>query len=385
MSVAGNVRLRRGDEERIPRFTIYPTSLHFTTTHTRQGSSKYRSASFRIVITKMALVHYQHPRESSTTTKVELTQLQRKDYTVGWVCALSIEFAAAQRLLDTEHTPFPRGPNEPTFPYKVGCIGSHNVVIACLPAGRPGTTSALSVALQMRSVFTSIQYGLMVGIGGGVPGPKNNLRLGDVVFSEPHGAHGGVVQYEFGKDIPGGFQRTGHLTAPPEHLLNALQSLKTAHDLNNFGFLGHLSKLTEPGSPFLRPNAASDVLFAASYRHVHSDIAVGCHECAQEEVINREKWQSRVGDVKVHFGTIASDNRVMRDGERRDEISSKLGGVLCFEMEAAGLMNHFPYLVIRGIADYSDSHKNDNWQKYAAATSASCAKEVLLLIPPVTS
>ncbi|KAF2400142.1 Pfs domain protein [Trichodelitschia bisporula] len=311
-------------------------------------------------------------------------KLQREDYTVGWVCALHIEFAAAQLLLDTEHAPFPQGPNEPTFPYKLGCIGSHNVVIACLPAGRPGTNSALSVALQMRSMFTSIQYGLMVGIGGGVPKPKNNLRLGDVVFSQPDGAHGGVVQYEFGKDIPGGLRRTGHLSAPPEHLLNALQTLKARHSMTNFGFLDHLSKLTRPGSPFLRPNDASDVLFAASYEHKDSDDAVGCYECAQESLVNRDRWQARTGPVQVHFGTIASDNRLMRDGNQRDRISKELGGVLCFEMEAAGLMNHFPCLVIRGIADYSDSHKSDDWQKYAAATAASCAKEILLLIPPTS-
>ncbi|KAF2402654.1 purine and uridine phosphorylase [Trichodelitschia bisporula] len=312
-------------------------------------------------------------------------QLQRKDYTVGWICALALEFAAAEDLLDTEHPKFPQVSGEPTFRYKVGCIGSHNIVIACLPAGRTGTTSALSVAQQVRLVFTSIQYILMVGIGGGVPNTKNNLRLGDVVFSQPDGAHGGVVQYGFGKDVPGGFQQTGHLSAPPEYLLNTLQELKIRHRKKEFGFRGHLSKLTEPGSPFARPDAASDVFFEAAYSHVDSNDAVGCVECAQEKRRNRDRWQTRTGDVQVHFGTIASDNRLMRDGERRDEISKKLGGILCFEMEAAGLMNHFPCLVIRGISDYSDSHKSDDWQAYAAATAASSAKEFLLLMPPVAS
>jgi nucleoside phosphorylase len=50
-------------------------------------------------------------------------------------------------------------------------------------------------------------------------------------------------------------------------------------------------------------------------------------------------------------------------------------------MEAAGLMNHFPCLVIRGICDYADSHKNKTWQPYAAATAAACAKELLSVIP----
>ncbi|KAI9766873.1 MAG: hypothetical protein M1839_004741 [Geoglossum umbratile] len=40
-------------------------------------------------------------------------------------------------------------------------------------------------------------------------------------------------------------------------------------------------------------------------------------------------------------------------------------------------MNDFPCLVIRGICDYSDTHKNDRWQRYAAATAAAYAKELL--------
>jgi len=71
----------------------------------------------------------------------------------------------------------------------------------------------------------------------------------------------------------------------------------------------------------------------------------------------------------------------MRDGPTRDQISSEFGEVLCFEMEAAGLMNSFPCLVIRGICDYADSHKNKRWQPYAAGAAAAYAKELLLVIP----
>lgn len=52
-------------------------------------------------------------------------------------------------------------------------------------------------------------------------------------------------------------------------------------------------------------------------------------------------------------------DEVMTDGLSRDKMSANLdGGVLCFEMEAAGLMNTFHCLVVRGICDYADSHKN---------------------------
>ncbi len=44
-------------------------------------------------------------------------------------------------------------------------------------------------------------------------------------------------------------------------------------------------------------------------------------------------------------------------------------------------MNNFPCLVIRGICDYADSHKNDQWQRYAAATAAAYARELLEYVP----
>jgi nucleoside phosphorylase len=80
----------------------------------------------------------------------------------------------------------------------------------------------------------------------------------------------------------------------------------------------------------------------------------------------------------MHYSTIASGNQVMRSAAERDRVSAELGGVLCFEMEVAGLMNSFPCLVVRGMCDYADSHKNKRWQGYAAAY----AKEVLSVILP---
>ncbi|KAF4856282.1 Vegetative incompatibility protein HET-E-1 [Colletotrichum siamense] len=50
-------------------------------------------------------------------------------------------------------------------------------------------------------------------------------------------------------------------------------------------------------------------------------------------------------------------------------------------MEAAGMMDILPCLPIRGICDYSDSHKNKSWQRYAAATAAALATELLAVLP----
>jgi nucleoside phosphorylase len=79
---------------------------------------------------------------------------------------------------------------------------------------------------------------------------------------------------------------------------------------------------------------------------------------------------------RIHYGNIALGNEVMKHGITRDKIA-KEEGVVCFEMEAAGLMNNFKCLVIRGICDYVDSHKNKIWQPYTAATAAAFARVLL--------
>ena len=51
-------------------------------------------------------------------------------------------------------------------------------------------------------------------------------------------------------------------------------------------------------------------------------------------------------------------------------------------MEAAGL-DDFQCLVIRGICDYADSHKNKIWQPHAAAAATAYAKDLLLQLAPI--
>jgi nucleoside phosphorylase len=53
-------------------------------------------------------------------------------------------------------------------------------------------------------------------------------------------------------------------------------------------------------------------------------------------------------------------------------------------MEAAGLLNDFPSIVIRGISDYEDEckSKSEAWQEYAATVAAAYAKELLECVTP---
>jgi nucleoside phosphorylase len=298
----------------------------------------------------------------------------REDYTVGWVCALFIELAAAQEMLDEEHEDFDHDANDTNI-YTLGRISEHNVVIACLPEGQTGTNSAAVVAIQMKSAFTSIRFSLMVGIGGGVPSLEADIRLGDVVVSRPHKVHGGVVQYDFGKATPSGFERTGFLNTPPMILLNAIAKLRANHLRGKCRLLEYVSKLNRLPM-FTREDAGPDILFEADYNHVEG---ATCEQCNKERVVERQSRGNQ--EIVVHYGTIASGNQVIRDAAKRNRVSLELGGVLCFEMEAAGLMNSFPCLVIRGICDYADSHKNKKWQAYAAGAAAAYAKEVLSVIP----
>lgn len=112
-----------------------------------------------------------------------------ESYTIGWICPLVIELAAARQMLDEEH-PTLRHVAGDNNTYVLGRVCGHNVVLAGLPAGQMGTTPAAVVATRMLSTFPNIRFGLLVGIGGGIPSERHDIRLGDIVVSEPKGTFG---------------------------------------------------------------------------------------------------------------------------------------------------------------------------------------------------
>jgi nucleoside phosphorylase len=280
--------------------------------------------------------------------------LRHEDYTVGWICALPVEFAAAIQMLDEEHYPLPQD-NTDIGAYTFGNIGKHNIVVACLPLGQTGTNAAAVVAERIRSRFKYIRFGLLVGIGGGVPSIRD-IRLGDVVVSQPNSGNGGVVQYDFGKSTPSGFKQTGFLNTPPPILLNALAQYQAKNLDKRGGLTSHLFKPALTHLPATN-DLTDDVLFEATYNHSGSST---CEDCDKERIVKRPMRNE--GENMIHYGTIASGNQVIRDGTIRDRLSAELGGILCFEMEAAGLMNNFPCLVIRGICGrYFSTIASSQW------------------------
>ncbi|KAF3159962.1 hypothetical protein TWF751_000514 [Orbilia oligospora] len=309
------------------------------------------------------------------------TKLNRDDYSIGWLCAIPIELEAARKVLDEVH-PKLSVPQGDENCYEFGRIGEHNVVISWLPQASYGLTNAAIVATRMNTTFTRMRFGLMVGVGGGAPSSTNDIRLGDVVISQPTNRSGGVIQYDFGKATEGGgFQITGFLNAPSPTLLSAVSAI-TAMDEVELGqkISDTAYEIEENDGRFFYPGKDTDKLFHASYLHVPGKgrQVDTCSACDTSNIIDRPE---RPHDHPyLHYGIIASANQVMKDGARRDKISTETGA-LCFEMEAAGLMGNYKYLVVRGICDYSDGHKNKRWQPYAALVAAIYAKELLLQIP----
>ncbi|KUM64737.1 hypothetical protein ACN42_g2345 [Penicillium freii] len=281
-------------------------------------------------------------------------------------------------MLDEEHNPLPQ-PSGDTNVYNLGSINGHNVVIAGLP--RAGNCSAATVMTQMRMTFPNLKYGLLVGIGGGVPKKTEYgmICLGHVVVSAPTGIHSGALQYDHGKAKTGRFERKGCLAPPPTALLNAAREMAVRRQRMDHDPIWENAKRVDSGRRNLRhfkfPGTDNDNLFASDYEHRRLGESCENGGCDLKQRINRPIEEDENSFVVVHRGTIASGELVIKDAKKRDDLAEE-HGVLCFEMEAAGVLADFPCMVIRGISDYCDSHKNDVWHGYAAAVAAAYARQL---------
>ncbi|KAH7123435.1 hypothetical protein B0J13DRAFT_612182, partial [Dactylonectria estremocensis] len=307
------------------------------------------------------------------------TPKRHEDYTVAVICAIGFEMSAVRYMLDHEHPRLPPRQGDSNM-YVLGELSGHNVALACLP-GNQGKGAAAIVATNMACTFPSIKWQFLLGIGGGMPSARHDIRLGDVVISMPEGQYGGVVQYDLGKDTVDNFQLKGFLSPPPTMLRSAVELMRSDHWMAENKVEEFLLQMLQKGprlSAYQRPPAGHDVLFDADYPHVATSST--CENCDRTRIISRLHRQ--FAGPEVHYGLIASGDRVMRSAAKRNATTANIGDILCFEMEAAGIATEFPCIVIRGISDYADSHKNDTWQHYAAAAAAASAKELLSYITP---
>ncbi|KAK6215748.1 pfs domain-containing protein [Colletotrichum tabaci] len=243
--------------------------------------------------------------------------------------------------------------------------------------GAAGTTAAL------RSSFARIRIAVLAGICGGVPyhGDGIGVCLGDVIISRT------VVQYDLGRQDPGKFIRkdTVHdsLGRPNHDIRALLATFQTEFGLARLqrGALSAMtsiqSKATEIGrrTSYHPPALAEDHLFKSTYLHVHRDrpncccseteaceiaASASCAEipCDYQHSIPRKRLGSSQKQVtRVFVGDVASGDTVMKSGEHRDNLAKELG-VIALEMEGAGVWDQIPCIVVKGVCDYADSHKN---------------------------
>jgi nucleoside phosphorylase len=334
----------------------------------------------------------------------------RRDFEIAIICALRSEADAVEALFDKfwedDNYIYGKAPGD-TNAYTTGVIGRHNVVLAYMPG--MGKGSAASLAASFRSSFGGIKLALLVGICGGVPtgtDDEKEILLGDVIIST------GLVQYDFGRQLPNKFIRKdtlednlGRPNLEVRALLAKLQGSRGRMLLKDHTSDYLVALCQKPGFEKVRyPGVDADKLFESTYRHKHHNLptCVICTKCKKKEdevcvaaleasclelKCNEEKVVPRNRLVRakesadtqkpcIHFGKIASGDTVMKSGEDRDEIATK-EKVIAFEMEGAGVWDNFPCVVIKGVCDYADSHKNKKWQGYAASTAAACMKAFL--------
>ncbi|KAH8703639.1 hypothetical protein BGW36DRAFT_89419 [Talaromyces proteolyticus] len=328
----------------------------------------------------------------------------RDEIDVAIICALPLEVDAVDALFDECYDNLEETDENELRNYNistVGRIGRHYVALVQLPG--IGKSSAAGVTSTLLLNFTAIRLVLLVGICGGVPFPSKGteMLLGDIVIGDS------VVEYDFGRRYPAGFERKGGEKCNNDRNLKSfIANLKTKKIRNKLqdDISSHLSYLHSVESDWAYPGSSQDILFEASYKHSHrkagGDILSPCTLCDSDEqssvcqdasvadcdqlgcdgeLVQRNRLKERGTAPFIHFGKIASADTVMKSGEDRDRLAHD-EGIIALEMEAAAVWDNLdgiPCLVVKGVSDYADSHKSKQWQNYAAATAASCAKALL--------
>ncbi|KAB8234347.1 purine and uridine phosphorylase [Aspergillus alliaceus] len=325
----------------------------------------------------------------------------RSDFAVAIICALPIEADAVEALFDETYDRlgkiYGKQPGDANA-YINGRIGEHDIVLCYMPG--MGIGSAASVASSLRVSYKGVRLALVVGICGGAPyaSSDQNIFLGDVIVSDA------VVEYDFGRQYPGGFQRKTDvkeiLGRPDREIRTLLAGLKGKQTRIEFQdqMSQHLCIIQQSDTRWQHPRC-EDILYKASYHHKHysqgSTVNCCCFDggnpeniCSEaldesckklgcdEKQVSRRRDGAEAVKASLHIGKVASANRVMKSGDHRDNII-KAERVIGFEMEGAGVWDNISCIIIKGVCDYADSHKSKTWQAYAAATGASAAKTFL--------
>lgn len=319
----------------------------------------------------------------------------RNDFTTAIVCALAEEATPVQALFDKSFDRYSsfygRAAGDRNV-YFNGLLAGHKVVLSYLPD--MGTRGAAATLASLRISYTELQLVLVVGICGGVPSgpsPKSPERyLGDVIIADK------LFVYDYGKQQPGEFKHTNPFRTHNDEAKALLKSLEGEDNLAFFReqFVATVDGLLDNRGAWRPPDAKTDVVYKPSHHHKHrGEHARGCSCFAPHAICNAATKASceelkcagsaiirtrvDVEAANIFIGPMASADTVMKSGEDREALA-KEGEVIGFEMEGSGAWDGaVPCIIVKGITDYADSHKNKEWRLYAAATGAAAAKTFL--------
>jgi nucleoside phosphorylase len=243
---------------------------------------------------------------------------------------------------------------------------AHPIILAL---GDMGESLAAAHSARLLSHFRSIRTLIMAGIAGGCPKPEkpeDHIRLGDIVVSDRYG----VVQFDFVKRGSDSVTFRAAPRPPSSRLLHFARHLRAREPEGECPWETHLDKgLRSLG--WSRPDDSRDILGEVTDSTKH--------------IGHPTDPKRRAGQPRVFLGLIASSNTLLKDAVLRDELRNKFGAK-AIEMETAGLadaawLDEIGYLGVRGICDYCDNNKNDEWQNYAAMAAATYTRALLESVP----
>jgi nucleoside phosphorylase len=317
-------------------------------------------------------------------------------YTVGWICKEPRSMSIALTMLDNRHYQLPV-PRNDDYLYTLGTIGSSKVVIICPKKPISGTSLLESLLTHLQREFNGIKYYFITGVAGGIP---PDVRLGDVVISTPpnHIQIPDLSQRDLHAPILPDWT-TRSAAEFPRSLLAALRKVEVQHGQFGLRITEHIDKaknaLSTNGLIYLKSDRLEDLLFNSAYDHVDSttnsiaDISSRpgaeqglerpCGSCDMLQCIHRLPRERH-----VYCGTTISSDKVFWAALERDSLRTRLGrdiwfpDAICLETDATGFMGKLPYLLVHGISDYADSHKNASWMDHATAAAAACVRELLM-------
>ncbi|KKP05647.1 hypothetical protein THAR02_02201 [Trichoderma harzianum] len=198
--------------------------------------------------------------------------------------------------------------------YTLERIGKHNVAIAVLPCGEYESASAAIVARDMLHSFPNIGISLLVGIGGGAPSPKHEIRLSDVVVGVSSNGNGSIFQYDYGDTLQGqgqSFQKMIFLNKPPLILLSAVNGLMAEHEYEGKQLAEAVGSVIDGKKKlrkkFGRLEAASDRLYKSHFVHSLGE-EEGCAIVCGDDPRNLTHQPERTDeddDPVIHYGLIA--------------------------------------------------------------------------------